>query len=78
MIEITKTSAISFIKQEIPWLFNVEKKQTKKKKIEDGANLFFKTLANRFCLTSKNCLQFNRVDHGRPSIKWTSWKGNDM
>ena len=26
----------------------------KRKKTKDGANLFFKTLANRFCLTSKN------------------------
>ena len=48
------------------------------KKTEDGENVFFKSLANRVCLTSKSCSWFNKVVHGRPSIKWTSWRGNDM
>ena len=47
-------------------------------KKEGGENLFFKTLANRFWLTSQSCSWFNKVIQGQPSIKWTSWKGNDM
>ena len=39
-------------------------------------NLFFS--ANEFWITSKSCSWFNKVDHGRPSIKWPQWKGNDM
>ena len=42
------------------------------KKTEDGENLFFKALANRFWLTSKSYSWFNKVVHGRPSIKRTS------
>ena len=41
----------------------------------DAENLFFKVLANRFWLTSKSYSWFNKVVHGRPSIKRTSWKG---
>ena len=41
-------------------------------KTKDGENLFFKRLANRFWLTSKSCSWFNKVVHGRPSIKRTS------
>ena len=36
-------------------------------KTEDGENLFFKALCNRFWLTSKSCLWFNKVVHDRPS-----------
>ena len=68
MIEITKANTIAFTNQEIPWLFDVEKG----KKTEDGGNLFFKALANRFWLTSKNCSCFSKVAHGRTSIKWTT------
>ena len=35
--------------------------EKKKKKKKDGENLFFKALANRFCLTSKSCSWFNKV-----------------
>ena len=45
------------------------------KKTKDGENLFFKALANRFWLTSKSYSWFNKVVHGQPSIKRTSWKG---
>ena len=48
------------------------------KKTEDGENVFFKVSANRFCVTSESGSWFNKVVHGRPSIKWTSWKGNSM
>ena len=47
-------------------------------KTEDDENVFFKAIANRFWLTSKSCLWFNKVVHGQPSMKWTSSKGNDM
>ena len=38
------------------------------KKTEDGKNLYFKALANRFSLPSKSYSWFNKVAHGRPSI----------
>ena len=46
-------------------------------KKQDGDNLLFKVPANRFWLTSKSCSWFNKVVYGRPSIKWTSRRGND-
>ena len=49
-------------------MFDIEKG----KKTEDGENLFFKALANRFWLTSKNRPWFNKVVYGRPSVKRTS------
>ena len=39
-------------KQEIPWLVDVERR----KKTEDGKNVFFKALAKDFLLTSKSYL----------------------
>ena len=42
------------------------------------ATIFFKASANRFSLTSKSFSWFNKVGHSQPSIKWASWKGNDM
>ena len=39
-------------KQEIPWLFNVERR----KKTEDSENVFFKALAKHLLLTSKSGL----------------------
>ena len=42
------------------------------KKTEDGENLLFEALDNRFWLTSKSYSWFNKVVHGQPSIKWTS------
>ena len=50
------------------WLFDVERG----KKTEDGENVFFNALANRFWLTLKSCSWFKKIVHGRPSIKWTS------
>ena len=76
MIQIIKAHTIAFMKSRNS-LF-VPSRENKKKKTEDGENIFSKALANRFWLTSKNCLWFNKVFHGRPSIKWTSWRGNDM
>ena len=43
-----------------------------KEKTEVGENVFFKALANRLWLTSKSCPWFNKVIHGRLSIKWIS------
>ena len=45
------------------------------KKPEDGENLVFKALANRYWLTSKNYSWFNIVVHGQPSVKQILWKG---
>ena len=42
------------------------------KKIEDGENLFFNALGNRFWLRSKSYSWFNKDVHGQPSIKRTS------
>ena len=55
VIEITKACTVTFLwKQELPWLFDVEKNVSIGKKTEDGENLFFKALTNRFWLTSKS------------------------
>ena len=48
------------------------------KKTKDGENLFFKVLVNRFWLTSKSYSWFNKVVHGRPSIKRLHEKVNNM
>ena len=45
VVEITKA------RQEIPWLFDVERR----KKTEDGENVFFKARAKMFLLTLKSC-----------------------
>ena len=50
-------------------LFNVERER---EKTENGDNVFFKALVNRLWLTSKSCSWFNKIVHGRLSIKWTS------
>ena len=44
-------------------------------KTEDGENLFFKALANRFWLTLKSYSWFNKVVPGLTSIERASWKG---
>ena len=49
--------------------------EKKKKKTEDGENVFFKALDNTFWLTSKGNSGFNRVVHRQPAIKGSSWKG---
>ena len=41
--------------------------EEQRKKTEDGEYAFLKVLAKH-----------QKVAHGRPSITWTSWKGNDM
>ena len=52
-IEITKTCRVAFMKAKNS-LFDVERNMSIGKKTEDGENLFLKTLANRFWLTSKS------------------------
>ena len=49
-----------------------EKHSNWKKKTEHCENLLFKALANIFWLTLKSYSWFNKVAHGRPSIKRTS------
>ena len=48
------------------------------KTTEHDENLIFKALTNRFWLTSKSCSWFKKDVHSLPSIKWTSWKDDDM
>ena len=55
VIEITKACIVAFIKARNS---SVERR----KKTEDGENVFFKALATNLLLTSKSC-------YGRPSIK---------
>ena len=63
-MEITKTCIVAFMKARISLVVWWRKM---KKKTEDGEYAFFKALAKH-----------QKVAHGRPSITWTSWKGNDM
>ena len=42
------------------------------KKTQDDENLFFKPLANNFWLSLKSYSRFNKVVHGRRSIKCAS------
>ena len=64
------------------WFFDVERNVSIKKKRENGENIFFKALANRFSLTSKliSWVKEQEQQHRlwTPSIKWTSRKGNFM
>ena len=70
MIEITKACTVAFMKERTSFIVerNVSiAKKNKKQKTEEGENLFFKGLANRFWLTSKRCSCFNKVVQGQPS-----------
>ena len=74
VVEITKACKVTFMKVRDSFVVRYR---------EDGVNwtmriYFLKLPANRFWLTSKSCSWFNKVVYGRPSIKWTSWKGNDI
>ena len=59
-------------------MFNVERNLSIGKKTEDGQNLHFKALANRFLLPSKSYSLFNKVVHGRPSINGLHEKVNNL
>ena len=54
MIEITKACRGAFMKARNSLILQCREK----KKNRDGENVFFKALANRFCLTSKSFLWF--------------------
>ena len=76
VIEITKACTVAFIKATnslVVWCR--EKHANWEKETEDGENLFFKAIGNKFWLISKIYSWFNEVVHGKPSIKRTSWKG---
>ena len=68
VIEITKARKVAFMKSRNSLVVQCRERKTK---TEDGEH-FFKALANRFWSKWKNCLWFNKVVHGRLSIKWTS------
>ena len=73
MIEITKACAVAFMKAKNPLVVRCREKHVNLgKKTEDGENLLFKALGNRFWLASKSYSWFNKEVHGQPSIKWTS------
>ena len=68
MIEITKACAASFMKARDNFVLRCREKRVRLKKRENGENVFFKALANRFQLTStlisctkeqQNCLWTN-------------------
>ena len=71
-IEITKAHTIAFMKTRNSLVVRCRKKRVNWKKTGDSENLFVKTLANRFWLTSESRSLFNKVVQGRLSIKWTS------
>ena len=58
MIQITKAHTVAFMKSRN---YMVVPSRKKKKKTEDSENIFSKAFANRFWLTSKNYLWFNKV-----------------
>ena len=72
VIKITKGCTVAFMKARNSLIVRCREKYVKWKKTEDGENLFFKAIGNRFWLTSKSYLWFNKVVHGQPSIKRTS------
>ena len=72
MTEVTKACTVGFMKARNSLVVRSREKHGNCKKAEDGENLFFKAVANRFWLTWKTCSWFNKVVHGRPSIKRTS------
>ena len=74
---LNKAHVVEIWRQEIPSLFDIERNVSIGKKNSMVKICFLKLLANRFWLTSQSCSWFNKVIYGRPSIKWTSWKGND-
>ena len=58
MIEITKACTVAFMKTRNSFIVRCREKHVnckKKKKTEDGENLFFKALRNRFWLATKSC-----------------------
>ena len=73
VIEITKACTVAFMKAKNSLVVRCREKHVNcKKNPEHCENLFFKALDNRFWLTSKSYLWFNKVVHGQPSIKRTS------
>ena len=72
MIEITKARTASFMIARKSLVVRCREKHVNWEKTEHGENLYFKALANRFWLTSKSYSWFNKVAHGRPSIKRNS------
>ena len=57
MIEITKACTVAFMKTRNSLIVRCREKHVncKKKKTEDGENLFFKALRNRFWLATTSC-----------------------
>ena len=73
MIKITKACTAAFMKARNSFVKQCREKHINLKK-QETVKIFYKALSNRFWLTSKSYSWFTKVVHGRPSIKWTSWK----
>ena len=54
MIKITKACTVAFMKARNSLVVRRRDKHVRWKKTEDGKNLFFKALDNRFWLTAKS------------------------
>ena len=81
VIEITKACKVAFMKARDYFVAryweesaNWKNKQTNKNRMVRIC--FLKLPPNRVWLISKSCSCFNKVAYGRPSKKWTSWKGD--
>ena len=75
MIEMAKAFTTVFMKaKKIYWLSDEERNVSIEIKSQDGGNIFFKTLANRFRLKLKltEVSESNKDIYGLPSTKWTS------
>ena len=72
VIEITKAHKVAFMKARESFIVRYIEERVNLKKNRRLKIYFLKLPANRFWLTSKSCLWFNKVVYGRPSIKWKS------
>ena len=76
VIEIIRVCAVAFEKVRNSLVVRCREERVNWKKRRLWKFKFHLTF--RIWLTSKICSWFNKVVRGRPSIKWTSWKSNDI
>ena len=72
VIEITKAHKVAFMKARDSLIVQYIEERVNWKKKRMVKIYFLKLPANRFWLTSRSCLWFNKVVYGRPSINWKS------
>ena len=66
---MTKAYKVAFMKARDSFVVQYREKCVNWEKNRTVKNFFLKLPANRFWLTSKSCLWFNKVVYGRPSIE---------